>query len=282
MLLGCMLLAVVVGFALLRQYSNQQRQATLEQLSALVAQQPDQAEETLRAMLNETPDSAEVRQLVFQCLYGQGKYEEAAEFAVDWVNRSGESYEAHYALAKTRHALAQLPAATESMRTAMHLSPNADARREIGVELLGMLIEAEDTSAARTQFEYLRTIGADGRVPKLQLAYLLRLEGRFEDARRLLGEVLDASPDSVAAKMLLGVVHLDLGEYELAAKQLAEVVADQPENKEAHFKLALALGRLGRTSEAARHFAINQRLVQASQAVLERRGDKDEAVRREE
>ncbi|MCA9207898.1 MAG: hypothetical protein KDA55_06060, partial [Planctomycetales bacterium] len=87
---------------------------------------------------------------------------------------------------------------------------------------------------------------------------------------------------SVAAKMLLGVVHLDLGEYELAAKQLAVVVADQPENKEAHFKLALALGRLGRTSEAAHHFAINQRLVQASQAVLERRGDKEEAVRREE
>lgn len=61
--------------------------------------------------------------------------------------------------------------------------------------------------------------------------------------------------------MVRGVLHLDAARFEQARRDFEAVIRQQPENREAHYKLSQAYRRLGRDDSAKKHLAISQKLT---------------------
>ena len=87
---------------------------------------------------------------------------------------------------------------------------------------------------------------------------------RLEDVCALAAAHVADDNASTAALMLRGIIALDAGDFEGARSDLAKVIAIDPNNKEAHYKLGVALRGLGRLDEARHHFQINQQLTSQS------------------
>ncbi|KAF0166933.1 MAG: hypothetical protein FD157_95 [Rhodocyclaceae bacterium] len=75
-------------------------------------------------------------------------------------------------------------------------------------------------------------------------------EGRFDEARRMLGQFLADYPNNVQGRHFYAVVQTQAGDYEAAIKQLHMVCAAEPENEEAWSDLANAQCLAGKLADA--------------------------------
>jgi Flp pilus assembly protein TadD len=132
-------------------------------------------------------------------------------------------------------------------------------------ELVELLVTARDAAAARETFDRLAALTSNRDELALVEAYLLRLEGRFDESLARVEAAGRRQPErgsaSVELLFLRGVVLVDLERFADAAEQLAEVVRLAPHHKEAHYKLAQALQRTGRSVEARQHLETSARLT---------------------
>ncbi|MCW5751581.1 MAG: tetratricopeptide repeat protein [Alphaproteobacteria bacterium] len=86
-----------------------------------------------------------------------------------------------------------------------------------------------------------------------RLADELRRKGEFTAAREEAGRALAIAGGDQSARLLAGVLALDLGRDGEAEEHFRLLVRDAPKLAEAHVNLAVALRRLGRRAESARH-----------------------------
>jgi tetratricopeptide (TPR) repeat protein len=107
-----------------------------------------------------------------------------------------------------------------------------------GIELVQRIIE-------------LQPRRADGHI---QLAKLLRLEGRISDAVAALNKAIDLQPESAAAYNDLGLIHLAESDDAEAISCFERAIEISPELAIAHFNKGLAFERQGLRSEAAAAF----------------------------
>lgn len=70
----------------------------------------------------------------------------------------------------------------------------------------------------------------------------------------------------IEARYLIGRIHADRGEYELAVEAFEQTISADAEHRDAHYRLATALSRLGRRDEAAPLMARFNELQQAFNA----------------
>ena len=82
------------------------------------------------------------------------------------------------------------------------------------------------------------------------LADALRRDGRFGEGLQVLREGFRVHPDHPPARVVLGRIHLEMGNRPLASEVLAEVVQSEPENLAATSLLARILVEDGRVAEA--------------------------------
>lgn len=68
---------------------------------------------------------------------------------------------------------------------------------------------------------------------------------------------------------------MDRGDWPSAESEFRKVIARQPWNKNAHYRLAQALQHLGQANSAAEHFAVNRRLTATSLKILRIRSAPD-------
>lgn len=167
--------------------------------------------------------------------------------------------------ARLRRARKQALAALPAYRRALQLEHDERTRQVLRGELAGVLLDLGALTEARKIIDDF--LGGGDAPPDLLMkhAYLSRLEGRPEEALNAIERVLAEAP-SPAARMLQGIVQLDAGRFSEAAANFKRVVAEQPRNKEAHYKLSQAYTKLGETEHARMHMEKCQRLTREAVA----------------
>lgn len=159
-------------------------------------------------------------------------------------------------------------AAVRAYREALRRKPSERQQLAIRTELAGQLIDSGELAAARQEMDRLLAHPATAEAVRMKDAYLLRLEGRSEQALAEVDRVLADSPDSAAALMLRGILSFDLGRYAAAADDLSQTAKAQPYNKEARYKLGQAYLKLNRSAEAAKELEASRKLTDAEIEIL--------------
>ncbi len=148
--------------------------------------------------------------------------------------------------------------AEKDYRRALAIAPdNADARRRFA-ELL--LTRRGTPDEAALEYERLREGDPDNSAYLLGLARCHRQAGRLDEARRLLGALLEREPHWPGARTEMGQVAKDDGRPSEAIDWLRQAVADDPNDRVAYSVLANCLRQAGREQEERECRAVLDRL----------------------
>ncbi|MFP6749915.1 MAG: tetratricopeptide repeat protein, partial [Alphaproteobacteria bacterium] len=85
----------------------------------------------------------------------------------------------------------------------------------------------------------------------LELAIRHYTAGDLAKAEEACQRILEADPNQPVALQMLGVIALQFGQNDVAAKYIIKAIAAKPGDAEAHSNLGLALQKLGRLDESA-------------------------------
>ncbi|MFO0816874.1 MAG: hypothetical protein U1A77_02955 [Pirellulales bacterium] len=181
-----------------------------------------------------------------------GRFDEALRYAHEWAQKEPRKASPRLEAARSlRRQLRLLPAIEECRMAEQLVEPGSEEEHRVLRELVEMLVTARDAAGARAAFDRLVKLTDQQQDLALVEAYVLRFEGRADEALARLDDELRNRPSSVEARFLRGVVLYDAARYRESVQVLKEVVERQPTHKEARYKLAQALQRLG-DGEAAR------------------------------
>jgi alpha,alpha-trehalase len=255
------------------------------------------AEETFRALVADHPESSTARLNLGAALMHRGDLAAAVRVYRELLERDPASAEASYNLGVALKNQDDFSAAETALRRAIDLDPTlADALFTLGVvtwqtgraeEGAKYFREAIARRPAYGEAHYmlgtvLRQLGRtaealaelresikhrpDAAEAHLSIGQVLLQQGArdgaaaaFAEADRLNRKKADGQASTFAVS--IGVERLKSGDVTGAVAQFREAVRLAPDNAQAHYQLALALRRLGRTTEARRHFEQARRLA---------------------
>jgi tetratricopeptide (TPR) repeat protein len=164
----------------------------------------------------------------------------------------------------------------DTLRTAVERNLPARDKTEMRHRLVARLVDHSDAALARHELApLLENEGLSPRV-KTHQAAICRLEGRPDEALKLLNAALQVTGERPEVVRLRGLIHLDLGMYEDAAADFRKGIAEDPYDLVGHFKLAEAYRKLGQLDLAGRHQQIADQIRDKRQRINKLR----EAVKR--
>lgn len=99
-------------------------------------------------------------------------------------------------------------------------------------------------------------------------AAIRHVDGEIADALAAVNSVLAEEPENVSALELRAAIAIANRDDVAAEKDLRRLLELAPKNKQAHYQLALLLGRSGRSEEAESHFGENRRLTDLSTRIV--------------
>jgi tetratricopeptide (TPR) repeat protein len=128
---------------------------------------------------------------------------------------------------------------------------------EMRHRLVARLVDQGEVEEARRELAGLvRQEGPSART-RLHEAAIDRLEGNPSAALELIEAALAAAGERPGAVRLRALIHFDLGKYQEAAEDFEKGMEEDPYDLVAHFKLAEAYRKLGKSGLAKRHEAIS-------------------------
>jgi len=95
-------------------------------------------------------------------------------------------------------------------------------------------------------------------------------DGKFEEARKGLEEVVKSDPNHAGAQQELGVIRLRQGDVTGARTALEIALKLRPDVPQTHYQLGVVYARLGMTDEAKKQTKIYEQLHQALNDKLKR------------
>jgi tetratricopeptide (TPR) repeat protein len=119
--------------------------------------------------------------------------------------------------------------------------------------LVQQLVNQGDVRGARRELENLRKLESDSLRVRGSEVYVCRLEGDLEKSLQIVTTIVDDAPDLPFPRFTRGVVLLDLRRFNDAKDDLERVIAAQPFNAPAQFKISEAYRGLGKEDLAAKH-----------------------------
>src|SRR5207253_59476 len=81
------------------------------------------------------------------------------------------------------------------------------------------------------------------------LASGLRSLGKYEEARKLLDEILAAQPNEVSALLERGLVALDARQFDEAERWLRRALAQKPDEPDINYSLSECLRKAGKDTQ---------------------------------
>jgi len=251
----------------------------------------DEAVKELKKILAVDPMRPEVLLNHGQALARSGRASEARaefEYLLEQSRASGSiKAVAHKELAELASAEGDDAEALEHWRQAADLAPelvpiglgfakalSADGQHDEAIETLEMLLiidpqnesarlgkarvlgEAGRLSESRLELESLVDSHPDLLEPTLDLVAIQARQGDFEGALDRLTEARERAKESGPRALLsfeIGGMWQMAGEDQKAVEAYTAATEDQPAFRDAHFNLAVSLGRLGRSEEAKEH-----------------------------
>lgn len=186
--------------------------------------------------------------------YDRGDYETALSTLKEGLQLYPHAVELHVGLGYTRLAREEFAWAREAFETALVLDPEHDD----GMVGLGeTLLRFGQHQQAATLFDRVRT-GPSGDDPELLLTMgrALYREGRFIEARDCFETAADHYPDDPDASAALAFTIHRLGEEDAAIRELNAALALNPRHQEARIYLGHLLYDRGEYEAALEHLAL--------------------------
>lgn len=161
-------------------------------------------------------------------------------------------------LGRIQERRGNLTRAVQTFGQLVAVQPAADAARS---DYARLLMLTGDLDGAEAQLQVLASRSPVTPQTRQQQAELLRLRGQAEPALAIVKEILTRAPSDLAALRLRGFLRLDTGDVRGAIADLSTVVAADPGNEEACYKLGQALLRDGQTEAGRAQITRSQELI---------------------
>ncbi|HXG91948.1 MAG TPA: tetratricopeptide repeat protein [Blastocatellia bacterium] len=232
--------------------------AYLHALALFNAGRATEAESEARRALRLNGGAAEAHTLLGVILASRGNASaEAIEALQQAIALNANSFDAHFYLGRVLYAVKDFAGAAKELRAAVALNPrHAEARFFLGTALES----AGDGQAAMNEYQELIKIDSESSIGQLGLGALLVKQGKTDEAINVLKRAISLDSNSFEAHWALGRAFALAERFNEAVEVLKTAVALAPYRADAHYQLGLALRRLGRNDEAAREFAIVEKL----------------------
>lgn len=202
------------------------------------------------------PDDLAVAYMLGTALLRNKQREEGAA-VIDRILRNGDSAQAHLLMGMTKFEAMEYPQAIVDLTKAAEIDPTLpDVYSYLGQAQMA----SGDMQAARASFEKELTRNPNDFESNVRLAVLLKEDGNYERAHKLLDRALLVRPDDAAALYQVGATYLAAGDLNRACNALESVVKEYPHFLEAHVSLAQVYYRLRRKEEGDRERGIVQKL----------------------
>jgi tetratricopeptide (TPR) repeat protein len=218
---------------------------------------PD-AEREVRRALRINAGAVEAHTLLGVILASRGNADnEASEALSQAVALNPSSFDAHFYLGRVLYATKNYADAVKELRAAVTLNPrHAEARFFLGTALES----AGESGAAMIEYQELVKLDAQSAIGQMGLGALLVKQGKIEEAIDALKRASSLDPKSYEANWALGRAFALAERYAEAVEVLKTATTLAPYRADAHYQLGLALKRLGHAEEAAREFALVEKL----------------------
>jgi len=271
--------AITLNLALAH-YKLGEYDAVIRLLEPIQPQQPEneQLALVLAACLTQRNESAKViallepleprfpndRALAFllgTALLNEGRVNRA-QLVLDRILRDGQSAEAQLLLGAIKLRAREFNPAIENLKRAAELNPELP---EVHSYYGRALRAAGDTPAATEQFREELKRHPNDFVSNLEIAVLLKQEGKLPEARKCLDAALRVRPDDPGALYQLAAIDVSEGRNQQARVELERIVKATPSFTEAQVSLATVYYRLNRREDGDRVRAIVRKLQEEEQ-----------------
>ena len=258
-------LALFVGKLLLDYASSSSQQRLLQQALDIMEHDPSTAEQILQLSNGDSSDS--FLAALTESQVRQQHWSKAEATANRWIQAQPDNSAPWLAMAEIQQQEHKIIPACSSLSQSLKLAKTAKQRDEIRVKLFPMLLLIDDSVAAQDLLANLETDKARQELSaSLGYAHFLRVKGDWSEAIELVTRHIQSDPEATPALMLRGIIELERKNFTSAKADLQLVVQHQPANKEAHYKLAMALRELNQIEEAQKHIEISRQLAEQIQS----------------
>jgi predicted Zn-dependent protease len=215
-------------------------------------------EDELRTFLDrDHPDSPLILDVLTAALIDMRRLADARADLERWLQLAPGDQEALVRSGTVAERLDDFAAAARAYQQALAARPEDDGLR---LTLAEVLIHLSRPEEAATHFDRLRERQPDHPGVLYGLARCRRLQGRTDDARRLLNAVLAKHPGDVQALHERGSLALEAGRASEAEDDLRRAAAVRPYDRLVLHNLYQCLQQLGKKDEAAEYAARVKRL----------------------
>lgn len=199
------------------------------------------------------PERAEALEMLWKIYPVQGTYDDAIAVAHALLEIQPKNHSLRLELIKALKGAFKEVECLEEIRTALKYDVPRNVKIELEFLLIDQLMVLGDVRQAWKEVEALEQLA--GKSPQLQskVIDLLRTEGRLNEALTAVTELFPRVQQMPAAYLTRGVLYLDLRRFEEAASDLQRVIAAEPFNEGAHFKLSEAFRNMGQDELARKH-----------------------------
>ena len=192
----------------------------------------------LEAVAHDHPAARDILESVSRVYMRQTRYLEALGTLNTWIERAPDSPRAHDWRGWVNNQLDHRGQAIDDYRRVLELQPD---RSPVRLRLAEILIESSRHAEALPHLERLRSEGHPDPDVAVALASCRMVQGRSEEARRLLEEVLAANPEHFAALRQLGKLEREVGRYAESERWLRKALEQKPLDPLARYSLHLTL-----------------------------------------
>jgi tetratricopeptide (TPR) repeat protein len=210
--------------------------------------QIDEAAEAFRKAAEKSPDSRAIRMKLITMYLKAGDLEKATKECEAAAKQIPGDQGICFILGKLYEQAERFEEANRMFERANEIKPDSGAGYEA---MLSVAEKANDLVSVTAACRKLIELDPGALAPRYRLGIALTRMNDLEGARDELLKAVEIDPDSADARYVLGLVLLDLDDNAAAVEQLEKVRAVEPEREGLVTRLAGALARGGRDSEAA-------------------------------
>jgi tetratricopeptide (TPR) repeat protein len=204
-------------------------------------------------MDRQLPEQPEILDLLWNANSGQGDLQNALAAARLQIQLQPKNHVRRLDLIKTLKSQYREVECLDEIRLALEQDPPSRVKSELKFLLIDQLMVLGQIPEAWKEVSELERQSGKSIPLQSKVIDLLRTEGRLDEALAAVTELFPKVQHMPVAYLTRGSIYLDLGHYEKAASDLEKVVAAEPANEGAHFKLSQAYRALQKPELAQQH-----------------------------
>lgn len=195
------------------------------------------AESAFKSLSKDYPDSTYVRLIQGNISYSLGNLDESVEYYRQALELDPSFGFAHYKLGVCYYRMGRLQESLRSFEQVAGVESQSHAMASYFIGLINLFLGHDDR--AEEAFESFRKKSPESMIANFYLAQLKIKQKHYEDARSLLTELADTTPDFAEVHYMLGVTQYGLHNNTEAIKCFRRAVELNPEDERSKTKLTL-------------------------------------------